>query len=291
MKKSILAAIALTAGLLCGCSDNTRLSPSAIAKQAQAELENEALSILYTKFQLGTYECNDADTQLKLARMKAAKLIDYTVTRYAWWEKSRRWYSVSYDFRDHYVYTVSLTSKGERLVLDEAPAPVEEPDKDLEFDEFDAADYSWGKKDVSESWPVIPNPFQDQARGDDDPVCDGYYGDDDSNAGNGRKAPKAVPQGVVLSDTLAFQSYHAAPRDNEAQIVLLRLGRNKVAKVRNIRFDGTLSNATAEAIIAVTEATDAGRIIAGIENGQKDVVKVNLTYYVDKGWVVSDLDE
>ena len=290
MKKTILAAIAVAAGLMCSCSDNTKLSPSAIAKQAEKELENEALNVICTNFQVGTYECNDAGTRLKLAQMKAAKLIDYTVTRYAWWEKSRRWYSWTYDFRDHYIVTVSLTSKGERLVLEETPEPVEKKDKDLECAEFDASNYSWGKKDLSESWPVIPNPFIDPSPADDEPVCDGITDDDEPGAGNVKKAPKPVPQGVTLSDTLAFQAYHASPKDKEAQNVLLKLGKNKIVKVRNIRLNGTLSTATAEAIIALTDINDAGRILAEYENGLKCAIKVDLVYYVDKGWVVSKLD-
>ncbi|MBO4263179.1 MAG: hypothetical protein J5871_00685 [Bacteroidales bacterium] len=286
--KSVLT-IAAVAVLVVGCTDNTRISPSSIAREAQAVLERGAGTTLYTRFQTGTFECNDPEARLSLAQLKAAKLINYSVKRYAWWEKTRRWYNFAYDFRDHYIVTVSLTSKGERLVLDEVPAPVEKVDKDMDFAEFDASRYAWARKADAENWADIPNPFIAPDSGLDG-ADDGNGPDETASAQTrGNRAPKAVPSGTTLSDTLAFQSYYAALRDKEAQYVLLKLGKRKVVKVRNIQVLNVLASAKAEVILETADINDAGRILFKKENGFKELMNVSLAYYADKGWKVEDL--
>lgn len=293
-QKSLFALAALF--IACACaSDNTKISPSAIAKQAEKELELQAVSPICTKFRTGTYECNDASIRLKLAQMKDAKLIDYSVKRYAWWEKSKKWSywgsRIAYDFCDHYIVTVSLTSKGKGLVLAEAPKPAERTDMDLVSTEYDASKFSWGKKDLSENWPEIVNPFVEP---EVDPGCE-YMDDKGENVRSADKrskktASKKADNGVERSDSLAYNAYCELDLDSKDQVEYLRLAKFEVVKVRNIRIITPLSKAEAEAIVATVDVNDAGRILAGIENGMRDKMDVDLTYYVDRGWIVKDID-
>lgn len=293
--KSLFALATLLISCACA-SDNTKISPSVIAKQAEKELELQAVSPIYIKFRTGTFECNDASIRLKLAQMKDAKLIDYSVKRYAWWEKSKKWSyygsRIAYDFCDHYIVTVSLTSKGKGLVLAEVPTPAERPDKDMVSTEYDATKFSWGKKDLSENWPEIVNPFIEP---DEDPGC--AYMDDESETGysGGKKSKKTTPKkadnGVERSDTLAYNAYCELDLDGTDQVEYLKLAKLEVVKVRNIRITSALSKAEAEAIVATVDVNDAGRILAEIENGMREKMDVNLTYYADRGWIVTNIEE
>ena len=58
------------------------------------------------------------------------------------------------------------------------------------------------------------------------------------------------------------------------------------------RFGGKgVLTAVAEVIYETEDATDAGRILIGFEDGQKSAKEVQFTYYYDKGWVLKKLEE
>ena len=40
-------------------------------------------------------------------------------------------------------------------------------------------------------------------------------------------------------------------------------------------------------ILETEDATDAGRILEGFEDGQKSLINVEFIYYTDKGWVLT----
>jgi hypothetical protein len=46
--------------------------------------------------------------------------------------------------------------------------------------------------------------------------------------------------------------------------------------------------ADAEVIIETCNATDAGRILLGFENGRRSLEEVELIRYIDKGWVIKE---
>ncbi|MBQ7269849.1 MAG: hypothetical protein IJS62_08380 [Bacteroidales bacterium] len=297
--KSLFTATAssvLLAVCVCSCADKTKLSASAIAKQAKAELNKQAISTIWTKFQVGTYECNDAESRLVLASLKEAKLIEYSVARYAWWEKSKKWSyygsHYGYDFRDHYVVTVKLTPKGKGLALDAIPEPQEDTDKDLVSAEYDASKYVWGKKDLSEDWPVIANPFVEPAEleGEESSLDDESAAAHKGTSKTKKSTPKKSDNGAELSDSLAYKAYHALNLE-DPQYEILKLGKVQVVKVRNIQITDLMSKAKAEAIVATTDVNDAGRILRHLENGFRDTMDVYLTYYADKGWVVTKVTE
>ena len=55
--------------------------------------------------------------------------------------------------------------------------------------------------------------------------------------------------------------------------------------------DAEVLTAVAEVIYETEDATDAGRILIGFEDGQKSAKEVQFTYYYDKGWVLKKLEE
>ena len=77
------------------------------------------------------------------------------------------------------------------------------------------------------------------------------------------------------------------------EVKYLRAGAINAIKARNIQIkneDGILT-AVAEVIYNTEDATDAGRILIGFENGQKSAKDVVFTYYYDKGWVLKEVEE
>jgi hypothetical protein len=81
--------------------------------------------------------------------------------------------------------------------------------------------------------------------------------------------------------------------DEVKEVKYLRAGEVKAIKARNIQLiekDGVLT-AAAEVIYETEDATDAGRILIGFENGQQSAKDVVFTYYYDKGWVLKELEE
>lgn len=293
---AVTASAVLLAVCVCSCADKTKLSASVIAKQANAELNKQAISTIWTKLQVGTYECNDAAKRLELASLKEAKLIEYSAKRYAWWEKGKKWSyygsRIAYDFRDHYIVTVNLTSKGKGLALDAIPEPQKDTDKDLVSADYDASKYAWGKKDLGENWPVIANPFVEPAEleGEESSLDDESAAAQKGTSKAKKSTPKKSDNGAELSDSLAYNAYHALNLE-DPQYEILKLGKVQVVKVRNIQITDLMSKAKAEAIVATTDVNDAGRILRHLENGFRDTMDVYLTYYADKGWVVTKVTE
>ena len=145
----------------CGNSEPKPISAKAIVKEVNQKLVDDAQRELFAEIAVGTYECNDPIAREYLAKLEVAGLIEYDITRYAWWEKSKKaykkaykvirgygWWSyedieykwvsgTAYDFEDHYVVDVKLTKKGERLAVDARPEPKPQVDEDLVSDEVD----------------------------------------------------------------------------------------------------------------------------------------------------------
>ena len=80
----------------CGNSEPKPLSTKDIVKEVNQKLVDDAKAELFTEVAVGTYECNDPMSRQFLAKLEVAGLIEYDVTRYAWWEKSKKSYKKAY---------------------------------------------------------------------------------------------------------------------------------------------------------------------------------------------------
>ena len=295
------------------------ISKREILKQVNKEIKERAEDVVYFPLEIGTFECNDDSHRLFLRKLENAGIVDYGVERYAWWEKEIRaekesyrvhregyWYSyydweyrwvnkTYYNFEDHYVVTLALNSKGKRISVDALPEAEEKVDKDMEEPEVDPSKYSWNKADLSEEWPNIANPFlepEPQAEQEVEEICEdsGYYeeGDDDCDY-----IEDAEPQddNITRIDEEQFLAYNRVKENSNT--VYIKACEVKAVKARNIQIydneDG-FRCARAEVIISTTKTTDAGRIAFGCEDDKKELLEVELTYYEDKGWVLTDMD-
>lgn len=321
MKKFLhLLSLVVLVGIAASCNGSPKTLPgSSITRQYNKILKDNAQNSAYYPIRIGRYECNSVDERFVLRKMQAAGLINYSVSRYAWWEKSiktrRQAYQVpqyfygyyygettqykttthpEYNFEDHYIVSVSLTKKGQNLAVNELPAPKAIEDKDLKQPEVDPDSYVWGKISEEEDWQEIPNPFI--------PKKNNATEEDESEdyrdvAGSHEHQLDGVEEGedddnVERIKLDQYQAYKGFIEDTE--VVYVRLGDRKAIKARNIQIINDLNEgvlkAQAEVIIKNTNVTDFGRIIFGDENNQRILENVSLHFFCDKGWTV-DRDE
>lgn len=305
MKKTFL--IIMTAALMissCGNSPES-ISERTIIKQINQGLYEEAANKLYAPIRTGIYECNDAASRLQLRKLAAAGIITYSVDRYCWWEKSKKnvkkaytvtrgtWYSYqtteykwvktdAYDFCDHYVVSVALTKKGEKMAVDELPQPVEKEDKDMKQPIVDESKYAWNQADISENWPEVPNPFIEPTENAEK----GSNQVENRLIVNKEKEKEAEPKRdeITRIDSLQFMAYSQLAFTETTKY--LKTASIRAYKARNIQINtsGGTPKAHAEVIIKTVEVTDAGRIMYNLENGICQLFPVDLDYYLDKGW-------
>lgn len=299
----------------CGSSEPKPLSTKAIVKEVNQKLADDAKSELYAAVAVGTYECNDPMQRQYLAKLEVAGLIDYNVTRYAWWEKSKKaykkaykvtrgygWWSyteteyrwvngTSYEFEDHYVVNVSLTRKGERLAVESRPEAKAQIDEDLVSKEVNTAEYKWNQVDLDESWEYIPNPFLEKKEAKADKPAKVAKSDKKEVAKPKETLKDSDDDPTIRIDSLQYKAYMNI--DDDKQVKYLKAGTIKAVKARNVQlrdYNGELTT-VAQVIFETEDATDAGRILEGFEDGQKSAKSVEFTYYYDKGWVLKELEE
>lgn len=311
MKKTfyfIVAALVAASAFLTSCGNEIKpLKANQITSDLNEYLEKQAKNEEFTEVAVGTYECGDPYMREKLAKLEVAGILDYEVTRYAWWEKSKKsykkaytvvrgygWYSwtdteyrtvkgTSYDFEDHYVVTVALTKKGNKMTVDSLPKPIEKIDEDLISKEFDASEYEWNQVDLSESWDVIENPFIEKK----EPKTPKAQVEEKEQPRKKTTKKVKTQDPTIRIDSLQYEAYMNVEEVKEVKF--LRAGAVSAVKARNIYIDGNY--AEAEVIFETSDATDAGRILKGFEDGQKYALEVSYEYFHDKGWVLVDVKE
>lgn len=317
MKKfSYFAYAIIVVAMLCVSSCSTpspdKISEDEILEQVNQQMEDLAKNITFTELNIGTYECNEESERTTLRKLAKAGIIDYNVTRYAWWEhyqktvreaykvkKGNGWYSYYdteyrnvkkdvYDFQDHYVVDVKLTKSGKKIMEENLPQPIEKVDKDMKQPEFNIEDYSWHNLEP-EKWNEIKNPFITEAPATKKPK-ESIIQEEAKKENEYTEDVQSNTQKIERKDEAQYKKYNALKLNT--QLVYLEKYRFEAAKARNIQIlttnDGE-RKAIAEVIIETYDVTDAGRIFDYIEDEYKDIIKVKLTFYQDKGWVLDNI--
>ena len=324
MRKHFLGAVAalgFVAIASVGCSDSQEITSKTIINEVNEMWVKQGNAEKTVNITIGHYECNSESDRYQLAQLESAGLIKYNVKRYAWWEKEevsvRKPYQVKetrggwyytwtetvtkykwvretvYDFEEHYIVDVKLTRAGEKLLAKVHEAE-EEFDKDLASKEVDPSTYKWNKQDLSESWPEIPNPFlkpepevrPQEVTTEPEEIEEVPITYEPEEVEEVEAAEPAEQDKVERIDQELYEAYNREVFDSEN--VTLKAGEIKAIKARNILLketNGALA-AEAEVIFETCNATDAGRIIMGFENGKRNAQQFEFIYYLDKGWVI-----
>ena len=320
MKRFIYLCAAMFAiGTFVSCTSHSdsKISEKEILKQVNKALVDNAQAEEFCPITIGTFDCPD-ELRYFLRQMEAAKLVNYDVTRYAWWERSYKnvreayrvqrnyyWYSyydteyrtvkkTNYEFEDHYVVTIDLTKKGKGIAVEDLPSEVIEEDPDLIGPDVDPSKYAWNKADLSEEWPYIPNPFLEPEKESTEPAEEPVAPVEEPAEEPAKEpATEAVKEDKVdRIDALQYEKFNSLNLESP-DIVYLKAYGIKAIKARNIQISNVdgIATVTAEVILATQDVTDAGRICMEVENDMRSVIEVSLSYYLDKGWVLNELDD
>lgn len=311
MKKSYLmllvCACALSVMMSCGHSPE-EISKREIVKEVNKILKNSATYFVSDVIKVGTYECNDESEREILRKLEAAGLITYDVKRIAWWEKSfknetKTYYETEYywgwayqvpksykqkkavyDFNDHYIVTVTLTENGQKYVINETPKPID--DDELEQPEIDLSSYDWIGKDLSENWDEIENPFIKKETLKDTTTETKTPTKEETKSSQAKSTQKS--DGIERIDSKQYDKYKAFSDDIKK--VKIKLFEIEACDARYIRITEKDKEkiATAFVTICTTDVTDFARVIYGMEDDQKAVVPVVLSYFMDKGWIIEN---
>ena len=314
--KSVIVIATLAMMTSCGGSMNPdTITEKQILKLVNQKLEDcaENTEYLAMPIPVGTFECNDASVRHLLRQLDEAGIIDYKVTRYAWWETGKKrvrvayqverqgyWYSYYdteyrwenqefFDFQDHYIVNTKLTSKGKRLQVDSIPEP-KIVDPELESKPIDHSKCSWNRKDLSENWPVIENPFlkKEPAKQSADSLATPVVENTPEAVAVQETEAEPKDDGIKRQDEAQYKAYNEVKENVE--MVILKANEYKAIVARNIYItekDG-LKYAHAEVIYTTSDTNDAARILMGKEDDQREADDVKLVYYLDKGWVLCD---
>ena len=312
----LLAGVAMTA---CSSSPDS-ISERTILKQVNELMESKAENVTYAPLMVGKFECNDEGNRLFYRQMEAAGLVEYSVERFAWWERATKpvrerykvlrhsWWDTYYDteyrwvrktvydFCDHYIVQVWPTKKGNKLCIEALPEPVVEKDKDMKQPEEDTSKYAWNKADLSEEWPFIPNPFLEPEKPVEPEVEEVVA--EEIKTYEPSVEPVAVAEAVAAMepegdgvDRIDINQYNAYCNraDDSTQDLWIKVCELEAVKARNIQIferDGA-RYARAEVIISTVDVTDAGRIIAGKQEDERELRVFEFVYFQDKGWVLA----
>ena len=302
------------------CSpDKESISQREILKQTNQMMEDAALSQVFHHIKIGKFECNDASERYLLRQLQEAGIINYSVKRYAWWEKENKsvsepyrvkresyWYSYydteyrwvkkdCYNFEDHYIVDIELTRKGKSLVVEQIPEPKMKVDEDLVQPEINPAEYAWNKKDLSEEWPDIPNPFlkpepeEEVAEAVEEAVEyeeESYEEEYDENYDAVEEEDAEDEDPIERIEKQQYLDYIAFEESSEE--VILQCAEIEAIKARNIQIyddERGFRKARAEVIISTVDVSNVGRIFMGIEEDLRNMVVVEFDFFEDKGWV------
>jgi hypothetical protein len=143
---------------------------------------------------------------------------------------------------------------------------------------------------LSEEWPYIPNPFPQPEEAKEAKVVDEKptYKEPKQKEVKHQTAVAEEPKGDGI-DRIDIIQYHAYNKvEYSAQDLYIKVCNIEAVKARNIQIferDGA-RYARAEVIISTEDVTDAGRILANRQEGERQLQNVEFIYYQDKGWVL-----
>jgi len=320
----LLAALAITI-LMASCgSNNTKIDSKVITKLFNEKTAEMCMDKLYTTIDTGYYELNDLEDRMVLQKLAKAGVIEYNVERFAWYNKctnienttikivdyycegtdkvshSNKVYGrdtvVSYNYEEHFMVSVRISSKYKSMLVDSIPVPDIE-DKDMVFPKYK----EWPEDNLenNESWPKLEEPKTPEPPHERKTIkChepreyNQQVSTKHSNLKNEEKVtyPICVPMDKAMAQKYA--QAHERERVGKAYILGYEV---KAVKARNIQTftkkDGT-EGARCEVIIKSDNVTPQGHIL--MDNIIDDIpakVDITLTYFVDKGWVIDEVDE
>lgn len=281
MKKFALAAIVAFALTLASCSNNGPLT----ASSAKSALKKEAFlgkDYVAKEFKTGIYEADESELQ-NLAKLQAAGMISFTVDKVIEYV-SRRQYSGFFSYthvtieNSHYFVGVSLTEAGKKFVVEKPEKQREDILEDMRINNnLDSVvpEYMYATYAVDGNVEVVEQEDMDFV--------------DDSESVDTVASQPAEQQAPADRNA----AYKAARNRENVKIVYVRMGRNELVKVKEVRCTEDMYKAgqgTARFLTKFVDKTPFGYVFDCPAEGYVSSHKATFTLYQDMGWVVADVD-
>ena len=304
--------------LLASCWEKQpTITANKIKKLYTQNLKEQGYAQSYASIDTGYYELNYKPMRDDLKKLEAAGLVTYSVERYAWYNKVtdkksvkqtrvnyNYWYGYyedsyyttqqtsEYQLEEHFMVRVSLTPKGKKLTVDSIPVPTPKIDKYMKYPEYKASEWPEDNTDLDESWPEIPHPANANKPQKTDVTEAVSTNRDFQPVADTPKDKKGYPI-IECLDSETKAKYEKLKAQENSDKAIFEAFELKVSKVRNIHFkevDG-IRKAIAEVVIKTTNVTHAGHILMDdLINDIPAKQEVSLTHYVDKKWVLDDVN-
>ncbi|MEG2370928.1 MAG: hypothetical protein RSB23_07185 [Alistipes sp.] len=279
MKKLLLFCCATLLLLFTGCN-SSKLTAGKAKQIITQELADQRTDCKISEITLGYYEENNAKVRYQLRKLAAAGVLEYEATRILVNQNIRsgyNWYGGGYTYRSvqkpHYFVKIALTPAGEKYLTEMKPALV---DEDLENTPSEEV-YPEDNVPEEETFAGNAAPASPQAETPEEPQVETQAENMPTDAAT-----------ATATNTSTESEYQIALKNVNAVTKIVLEGRLKVAKVRNIRVYPEQQIATCQAIFKYDDVTPFGRILSGMHEGERMATKINLVYYQDKGWTVSE---
>ncbi len=235
----------------------------------------------------GYYECNDGEIRYKLRQLAANDIVTYSceiVKKMQRVKKTRRvqagyyyryWTTESYWTNEEvntYFVKVALTENGNKLVIEEKEIEPNEDTKELKEDmEIDLSKYP----ESSVKRKEFPS----------DEVEEDYAEVEAEMEEHDEEAEMQPDEPVQVNGKQS--AYDKAKAKEKTEDVRLKAYDINIVKARNVQKTGDYTGA-AEILLEYENVTPVGRIVRGVYDGQRFVMKgVGYTYFEDKGWCLN----
>lgn len=283
MKKFALVVMTAIAVTLVSCSNDSPLS----ASSAKKALKKEAIfgkDNLARKFKLGYYDATADELQV-LAKLQAAGMVTFTVDKVVEHTTRRErsyWssYVVNKDV-NHYFVNVSMTDDGLKYVVEEPTTLRDDLVKDMKVNEG-----------LEEAVPEYMNATYAVEENSEEVVEEAEVVEE-SDFVEEPAAPAATPADQrPAADPNA--AYTAAKSRVHVEEVYVRLGRNKLLKVKEVKCTEDMYKAgkgSARVFIEFVDKTPFGFVFNCPAEGFVTSGNVNFTLYQDMGWLVSEITD
>lgn len=258
------------------CTNQSRIPETRIKKLATEELNRNNLLNQYATITVGYYEENDENERYILRKLAAAGVLTYKVDRIESKTRIRDGYSYDYNTyrlieqyktvtRYKYFVETALTAKGDSLSVDSIPIYEDKPDKYLQILEKKVYPEDSVLKEERFSNDDKPTESEEKTQVEDQKTI--------------QEPEKSEPK----------TEYEKAKAMEHKEIKYVKSHSLKVTDARNIFIRN--GSGKADVIVDSYDVSPFGRILSHEREGRHSIWNISLTYYQDKGWVLTELDD
>lgn len=291
-----LAIGALMLGLATSCSGDGKPLSASSAKSALKKEAIFAKDSQVKEFEIGFQEVNDEELQ-KLARLKAAGVITYSVEKAIEKRESRRgnyWYGY-YTVTDeilHVFANVQLTEQGKKYVVEKPTKLRADIAKDMspnENYEEVVPDYMNAGDNAFGTQPEVVKPKTEEVVAVEEETFVDSVNNDSVVVEEAVEEVETPAPAAKKSTTSEYEAMQARTGNTETVNVLL--GRFEIVKVKEVLCTDKMfeeGNGSCTLLYKFVDKTPFGYVYGAPAENYIESTKINFIHYQDMGWTVAN---